>query len=61
MRSISRHRYTWKEYLAFERTSNVKHEFYAGEIFAIAGGKRNGLLQHAVEQPVLFDPLNLDY
>jgi Uma2 family endonuclease len=38
MRAPTHHRYTWNEYLAFERTSNVKHEFCEGEIFAMAGG-----------------------
>jgi Uma2 family endonuclease len=38
MRATNHHQYTWKEYLAFERTSNVKHEFCDGEIFAMAGG-----------------------
>lgn len=34
----SPHRYTFEEYLAFERESEIKHEFYDGEIFAMAGG-----------------------
>jgi Uma2 family endonuclease len=34
----SRHRYTYEEYLSFERDSERKHEFVAGEIFAMAGG-----------------------
>lgn len=33
-------RYTVEEYLAMERESDVKHEFYDGEIFAMAGGTR---------------------
>jgi Uma2 family endonuclease len=32
------HRYPYREYLAHEETSNVKHEFLDGEIFAMAGG-----------------------
>jgi len=32
------HRYTYQEYLAFERSSNVRHEFFNGEIYAMAGG-----------------------
>jgi len=34
----SRYRYTYEEYLAYERDSEMKHEFEAGEIFAMAGG-----------------------
>jgi Uma2 family endonuclease len=32
------HRYTYEEYLAYERDSEMKHEFEDGEIFAMAGG-----------------------
>src|SRR5262245_62858903 len=31
--------YTYQEYVAFERTSDVKHEFVRGVILAMAGGK----------------------
>lgn len=34
----SRHRYTYDEYLAFERDSEMKHEFADGEIYAMADG-----------------------
>lgn len=34
----SRHRYTYDEYLTFERDSEMKHEFVDGEIYAMAGG-----------------------
>lgn len=34
------HRYTYAEYLALERSSNTRHEFCDGEIFAMAGGTR---------------------
>lgn len=34
----SRRRYTYDEYLAFERDSEMKHEFADGEIYAMAGG-----------------------
>lgn len=33
-------RYSAEEYLEFERQSETKHEFFDGEIFAMAGGKR---------------------
>lgn len=36
----SRHRYTYEEYLAYERDSGLKHEYDAGEITAMAGGSR---------------------
>jgi len=30
--------YTYAEYLGFEASSNVKHEFLDGQIYAMAGG-----------------------
>lgn len=36
----SRHRYTYEEYLAYERDSGLKHEYDSGEILAMAGGSR---------------------
>jgi Uma2 family endonuclease len=43
-KAVSRvHVYTYAEYLAHESVSNVKHEFFDGEIYAMAGG----LLAHA--------------
>jgi Uma2 family endonuclease len=36
----SRHRYTYAEYLAYERDSGLKHEYEDGEIIAMAGGSR---------------------
>ena len=36
----SRPRYTYAEYLAYERDSELKHEFDDGEIVAMAGGSR---------------------
>lgn len=33
-----RYRYTYEEYLSFESASNARHEFYDGEIYAMAGG-----------------------
>jgi Uma2 family endonuclease len=32
------HRYTFADYLSYEDGSNVKHEFFEGEIYAMAGG-----------------------
>ncbi len=32
---------TVEEYLAFEEKSRIRHEFIDGEVFALAGGKRN--------------------
>jgi Uma2 family endonuclease len=32
------HQYTYREYLALEEVSTVKHEFLDGEIYAMAGG-----------------------
>ena len=32
------HRYSFQEYLALEELSTVKHEFFDGEIYAMAGG-----------------------
>jgi len=32
------HRYTYGEYLTLEEHANVRHEFFDGEIFAMAGG-----------------------
>ena len=34
----SRHRYSYEEYLAYERDSGLKHEYEDGEIVAMAGG-----------------------
>jgi Uma2 family endonuclease len=36
----ARHRYTYAEYLAYERESGLKHEFDDGTILAMAGGSR---------------------
>jgi Uma2 family endonuclease len=38
--SRSAHRYTYAEYLAYERDSALKHEFDDGDIRAMAGGSR---------------------
>jgi Uma2 family endonuclease len=36
----ARHRYTYAEYLAYERDSGLKHEYEDGAILAMAGGSR---------------------
>jgi Uma2 family endonuclease len=36
----SRHRYTYEEYLAYERDSALKHEYDDGAILAMPGGSR---------------------
>jgi len=36
--SRARYRYSYEEYLAFERASLLKHEYVDGEILAMAGG-----------------------
>ncbi|MGH7127171.1 MAG: Uma2 family endonuclease [Planctomycetaceae bacterium] len=44
MSSVPRHRYTVEEYLDFERGSDSKHEYYAGEIFAMVGASEPHVL-----------------
>src|SRR3954471_15239905 len=39
-----RHRYTYAQYVALERDSPTKHEFFDGEIYAMTGAPRNPLL-----------------
>lgn len=41
MSAIPRTKLTPQDYLAFERKSGIKHEYFDGEIFAMAGAKRN--------------------
>jgi len=38
MTAASSKRMTFQEYIAFEEASELRHEFYKGEIFAMAGG-----------------------
>lgn len=38
---LEKRRYTVSEYLAFERTAEVRHEYRNGEILAMAGGSYN--------------------
>lgn len=35
------HRYTYAQYVALERDSTTKHEFFDGEIYAMAGGSED--------------------
>lgn len=37
MSALAQQRLTAAEYLAFDRASEIRHEFYAGEIFAMSG------------------------
>ena len=37
MEAIELQKYTYEEYLELERNSEIKHEFYYGEIFSMAG------------------------
>jgi Uma2 family endonuclease len=41
MSAIPKTKLTPQEYLEFERKSEIKHEYFNGEIFAMAGAKRN--------------------
>lgn len=41
MHGRRRHRYTYAEYVALERESPTKHEFFDGEIYAMAGGSED--------------------
>ena len=37
MSTVRHHQYSVEQYLSLERDSNVKHEYYRGEIFAMVG------------------------
>lgn len=41
MSSVRQPKMTEAEYLAIERAAQTKSDFYAGEIYAMAGAKRN--------------------
>lgn len=44
MIAIPKTKLTPEEYLEFERKSEIKHEYFNGEIFAMSGAKRNHCL-----------------
>lgn len=37
----AKHYWTVEEYLAFEKTSVIRHEYVSGQIYAMAGGSKN--------------------
>jgi len=41
LRGRPRHHYTYAQYVALERDSPTKHEFFGGEIYAMAGGSED--------------------
>ena len=40
MASQPKPRYTPEEYLAFERSAEIKHKYFNGEIFAMSGASK---------------------
>ena len=50
-------RYTWDEYLRLEESSNVKHEFLDGQIYAMAGGTPSHAALLAAVPSVLYGAL----
>jgi Uma2 family endonuclease len=52
-----RARYEWADYLALEASSNVKHEFLDGQIYAMAGGTPEHAALAAAVIGVLFGQL----
>ena len=44
MTALEKRRYTEEEYLELERDSDIKHEFYGGELFAMAGASEAHIL-----------------
>lgn len=50
-------RYEWSEYLALEESSNTKHEFLEGRIYAMAGGTPEHAALAAAMIGVLFGQL----
>jgi len=50
-------RYTWAEYLTFEASSNVRHEFLDGQIYGMAGGTPEHAALAAAVIGLLFNQL----
>ena len=50
-------RHTFSDYVAFERTSNVKHEYLDGQIYAMAGGTPEHAALAAAVSGLLFGQL----
>jgi Uma2 family endonuclease len=57
VQAVRLHRYTYAEYAALEESSSTKHEYFQGEIYAMAGGSEQhsalsaeivGILRNAV-------------
>ena len=56
-----RHRYTFAEYLELEEAAGVRHEFYDGEIYAMAGGTPEHAAMAAAITAALVGQLALFY
>ena len=52
-----RRSFTFREYLELEEASNVKHEFFAGEIYAMAGGTPEHAALSVAVSSALFEQL----
>lgn len=50
-------RYTWREYLALESASNTKHEYFDGQIYAMAGGTPDHAALQVAVPSLLFPQL----
>ncbi len=55
--SVHDARFSFADYVAFERTSNVKHEFLSGQIYAMAGGTPEHAALSAAVSGLLFGQL----
>jgi Uma2 family endonuclease len=49
--------YTWRDYLALESASNVKHEYLDGQIYAMAGGSPDHAALQVAVPSLLFSQL----